>query len=175
MPLRSTCLCLLISEGGDRGREVLLGHKKTGLGLGKIVGLGGHVELDESPAEAAVREVREESGIGVRVDSLTELAHVTFLFPARPSWDMDVVVFASAAWSGQPVETEEIRPQWFSVSDLPFDRMWDDARHWLPRVLAGERLAATFTYAPDCETVADTASTAPPPPVLPPPVLPPPG
>jgi 8-oxo-dGTP diphosphatase len=163
MPLRSTCLCLLICEGGDRGREVLLGYKKTGLGLGKIVGLGGHVEPGESPAEAAVREVKEESGIGVRVDSLTELAHVTFLFPARPSWDMDVVVFASAAWSGEPVETEEIRPQWFSVSDLPFDRMWDDARHWLPRVLAGERLAATFTYAPDCETVADAASTALPP------------
>jgi 8-oxo-dGTP diphosphatase len=32
--------------------------------------------------------------------------------------------------------------------------MWDDARHWLPRVLAGERLRATFSYADDCETVA---------------------
>ena len=33
--------------------------------------------------------------------------------------------------------------------------MWDDARYWLPRVLAGERLRATFTYAADCETVAE--------------------
>jgi 8-oxo-dGTP diphosphatase len=32
--------------------------------------------------------------------------------------------------------------------------MWDDARHWLPRVLAGERLRATFSYEADCETVA---------------------
>jgi 8-oxo-dGTP diphosphatase len=32
--------------------------------------------------------------------------------------------------------------------------MWDDARYWLPRVLAGERLSATFSYAADCETVA---------------------
>jgi 8-oxo-dGTP diphosphatase len=163
--LRSTCLCLLTTDSGDaRGREVLLGHKKTGLGRGKIVGLGGHVEPGESPAEAAVREVKEESGIHVSVSALTELAHVTFLFPVRPSWDMDVVVFATAAWSGTPAETEEIKPQWFPVADLPFDRMWDDATHWLPRVLAGERLAATFTYARDCETVADaTISTAPPP------------
>jgi len=32
--------------------------------------------------------------------------------------------------------------------------MWDDARRWLPRVLAGDRLGAVFTYADDCETVA---------------------
>jgi 8-oxo-dGTP diphosphatase len=160
MPLRSTCLCLLTADSVDGGREVLLGHKKTGLGLGKIVGLGGHVEPGESPAEAAAREVKEESGLHVPVDALTELAHVTFLFPVRPSWDMDVVVFAAAAWSGVPAESQEIKPQWFPVADLPFDRMWDDARHWLPRVLAGERLTATFRYAPDCDTVADAAITA---------------
>lgn len=160
MPLRSTCLCLLLTAARqDRGREVLLGHKKTGLGQGKIVGLGGHVEPGESPAQAAVREVKEESGIHVPAGALTELAHVRFLFPVRPSWDMDVVVFASAAWSGTAAETQEINPQWFPVDDLPFDRMWDDASHWLPRVLAGERLAATFTYAPDCETVARAAIT----------------
>jgi len=160
MPLRSTCLCLLTRDSGDdRGREVLLGHKKTGLGLGKIVGLGGHVESGESPAEAASREVKEESGLHVPAAALSELAHVTFLFPARPSWDMDVVVFASDAWSGEAAETEEIRPEWFPVTALPFDRMWEDARHWLPRVLAGERLSATFSYAPDCETVADATIT----------------
>ena len=163
MPLRSVCLCLLTRDDDDRGREVLLGHKKTGLGTGKIVGLGGHVEPGESPAEAAVREVKEESGIHVAVGALSELARVTFLFPARPSWDMDVVVFASAVWSGEPAESEEIRPQWFPVTALPFDRMWEDARHWLPRVLAGERLTATFSYAPDCETVADATITALPP------------
>ncbi len=32
--------------------------------------------------------------------------------------------------------------------------MWQDAGQWLPRVLAGERLRATFTYAADNETIA---------------------
>lgn len=158
--MRSTCLCFLTTDSGDRGPEVLLGHKKTGIGLGKIVGLGGHIEPGEPSAEAAAREVEEESGIHVPAGALTELAYVTFRFPARPSWDMEVVVFESARWSGEAAETEEIRPQWFPVSDLPFDRMWDDSRHWLPRVLAGERLDAAFTYAPDCETVADASVTA---------------
>jgi len=38
--------------------------------------------------------------------------------------------------------------------------MWDDAKYWLPRVLAGERLSATFSYAADCETV-DAAAIGP--------------
>jgi 8-oxo-dGTP diphosphatase len=160
MPRSSTCLCLLTADRADRGREVLLGYKKTGLGQGKIVGLGGHLDPGESPAEAAVREVAEESGLRVPVAALTEVAHLTFLFPQSPSWDMDVVVFVSAAWSGTPAETEEIRPQWFPLDGLPFDRMWDDSRRWLPRVLAGERLTAAFTYAPDGETVATEVITS---------------
>jgi 8-oxo-dGTP diphosphatase len=167
VPLRSTCLCLLTrdrlaGDGGDGGsgaRDVLLGHKKTGLGTGKIVGLGGHVEPDESAAEAAAREVKEESGLCVAADSLVHAAHVTFLFPARPSWDMEVAIFTAATWSGEPAETEEICPEWFPVSALPYDRMWQDARHWLPRVLAGERLRAVFSYAADCETLAGQAIT----------------
>jgi 8-oxo-dGTP diphosphatase len=159
MPLRSTCLCLLTRTAGDGPREVLLGHKKTGLGQGKIVGLGGHVEPGESPAEAAVREVKEESGLCVTQPALTEAAHVTFLFPYRPAWGMTVVVFTCTEWSGQAAETEEIRPQWFPVSALPFGRMWDDAPRWLPRVLSGERLRATFSYADDNESVATESVT----------------
>jgi 8-oxo-dGTP diphosphatase len=157
--LTSTCLCLLTRTGADGEREVLLGYKKTGLGTGKIVGLGGHVEPGESPAEAAAREAKEESGIQVTFDSLLAMAHLTFLFPAHPAWDMDVEIFTTADWAGQAAETEEIRPQWFPVAALPYDRMWQDASHWLPRVLAGERLTATFTYAEDNESVATATIT----------------
>jgi 8-oxo-dGTP diphosphatase len=160
VPLTSTCLCLLTRTGGDGRREVLLGHKKTGLGTGKIVGLGGHVEPGEFAAEAAAREVKEESGICAAPGSLVLAAHVTFLFPAHPSWDMDVEIFTTTKWAGEAAESEEIRPEWFPVAALPFDRMWQDAGHWLPRVLAGERLTATFTYGEDNETVA-TASIGP--------------
>lgn len=154
MSPRSTCLCLLLRTGGDGAREVLLGHKKTGLGSGKVVGLGGHVEPGESAAEAAAREVMEESCLRVTPGSLTWAGHVAFRFPAHPSWDMDVEIFTTTDWTGLAAESEEIRPQWFPVSALPFDRMWQDAAHWLPRVLAGGQLTATFTYSADNETIA---------------------
>lgn len=155
MPLTSTCLCLLTRLAGDGERQVLLGRKKTGLGAGKIVGLGGHVEECESPAEAAAREVKEEAGIHVAPGALLEVAFVTFLFPSCPRWDMVASIFTSAEWSGEAVETAEVSPEWFPVTDLPLDRMWDDAKHWLPRVLAGERVRATFSYGDDCETVTE--------------------
>ncbi len=154
MPLTPTCLCLLTRTGADGGREVLLGHKKTGLGTGKVVALGGHVGPGESAAEAAAREVKEESGLCVAPESLTRVAHITFRFPARPAWDMTVEVFTAADWAGEPAESHEIRPRWFPAAVLPFDRMWQDAPYWLPRVLAGERLTAAFSYADDNEAVA---------------------
>jgi 8-oxo-dGTP diphosphatase len=159
VPLQSTCLCLLLRTRGDGVREVLLGYKKTGFGTGKVVALGGHVEPGESAAEAAAREVKEESGIRVAPGRLAEAAYVTFLFPVRPSWDMDVAIFTCDDWAGEPAESTEIRPEWHPVAELPFDRMWDDAPRWLPRVLAGERVRATFSYAADCETVADASVT----------------
>ena len=43
------CVCYLTRVAADGRREVLLGRKRTGLGLGKIVGPGGKVELGEVP------------------------------------------------------------------------------------------------------------------------------
>jgi 8-oxo-dGTP diphosphatase len=155
MTMTSMCLCLLTRSSAATGQEVLLGVKKTGFGAGKIVGLGGHVDPGETPAQATVREVAEESGIVVDFMDLREAGVVTFQFPARPKWDQIVSVFTADRFAGHAVESEEITPQWFTVDDLPFTKMWDDARFWLPQVLAGERLTAVVTFAEDCETVAE--------------------
>jgi 8-oxo-dGTP diphosphatase len=151
--ITQTCLCLITRTTGEQ-REVLLGLKKTGFGAGRWVGLGGHVEDGEKPVMAAAREVREESGLLVSPDALTHMALLTFRFPARPSWDQTADVFTTADYSGEPAESAEIAPRWFAQDALPLAGMWDDARYWLPRVLAGDRLAATITFADDCATVS---------------------
>jgi 8-oxo-dGTP pyrophosphatase MutT (NUDIX family) len=45
------------------GRVLLIHHRK----LDKWLPLGGHIELDEDPEQAALREVREESGLVVEL------------------------------------------------------------------------------------------------------------
>jgi 8-oxo-dGTP diphosphatase len=148
-----TCLCLIRRQSAD-GPEVLLGHKKAGFGAGKWVGLGGHVELGEKPVMAAVREVAEESSLVVSADSMQHCASIEFRFPARPSWDQTADVFVTSVFQGEASESDEIAPRWFAEDGLPLDLMWDDARYWVPRVLAGEHVNVVITFADDCATVA---------------------
>ena len=146
MPVRHQTLCFVFGHG-DRGqRQILLGRKKKGFGVGKIMGLGGHVDPGESEVECALREVREEAGIVIVPDSATWRAEFDFVFPAQPEWDAIVTVFFGERWSGRVRGSDEITPKWFDVDSLPFDEMWDDESHWLPRVLAGELLIGTITY-----------------------------
>jgi 8-oxo-dGTP diphosphatase len=150
-PTTAATLCLLVR--GQPPREVLLGYKKTGFGRDLYNGFGGKVEPGETPLAAAVREMREESGMHVRAEDMRCVAHLTFTFVAQPHWDQIVYVYLAARWSGIPVESREMRPAWFAVDRIPYAHMWADDRHWLPRVLAGERLRAAFIFADDNETI----------------------
>ncbi|MDA4121033.1 MAG: NUDIX hydrolase [Thaumarchaeota archaeon] len=56
-----------------RGRKVLLVLRKFPPNRGKWALPGGLVELGEKPSEAAVREVREETGLTVRIEGLLDV------------------------------------------------------------------------------------------------------
>ena len=48
------------------------------------------------------------------------------------------------AWEGEPRPSDEVVPAWYRRDAVPYDEMWDDARLWLPKVLAGERFRGWF-------------------------------
>jgi 8-oxo-dGTP diphosphatase len=154
-----TCLCLIRRQAAT-GPEVLLGLKKSGFGAGKWVGLGGHIEEGEKPVAAAVREVAEESSLVVAADSLQHMASIEFRFPARPSWDQTADVFVTSVYQGEAAESDEVAPRWFAEDALPLPLMWDDAKHWLPRVLAGQHVDLVINFADDCATVASIEPAA---------------
>ncbi len=148
------CLCFLIRIGSHGVREVLLGRKKAGFGRGKIVGLGGHVDPGEDSRSAAIREVWEEAAVAIKPDNIRLAGQVRFWFPAREAWNQVVDIFTADEWCGEVADSDEITPEWHSTPSLPFSAMWDDARYWIPQVMAGASVDATFTFASDCQTVA---------------------
>jgi 8-oxo-dGTP diphosphatase len=156
--MNETTLCLLVQ--GHPPQKVLLGLKLRDFGKGKYTGFGGKIEAGETAAVAAVREVAEETGIQIHQDDLQPRGQLTFLFAFRPAWSQAVHLFLAGRWQGQPVAGEEIEPVWFSLDDIPFDEMWHDGAHWLPRILTGEQIQARFVFQEDNETIREVTSQA---------------
>ena len=138
---------------GTPAAEILLGWKKRGIGESLFTGIGGRVELGETALDAAIREVREEIGVEVLHHDLHHLGTLNFRFPAKPEWNEVAQVFLITRWKGEPMETEEIRPAWFPVEQIPYEKMWHDYSFWLPDAIQGQPISATFTYAADNKTV----------------------
>lgn len=134
-----TCTLLFLR----RDEKLLLAMKKRGFGANRWNGIGGKVEAQETIEEALVRECQEE--IGVTPKNFWLVAVHDFVFTDGSS-DMQVHTFLCDSWQGEPVETEEMAPQWFTTTAIPYDEMWQDDRYWLPEVLAGQHLHTRFTF-----------------------------
>ena len=125
-----------------REDKVLLIHKKRGLGAGKINGPGGKIEAGESAMEAAVREVEEE--LEITPENLEEMGTLRFQF--MDGLAIYCVVFSTREFQGTPVETDEATPEWFYHNEIPYEKMWEDDRHWLPGMLQGKKFSARFDF-----------------------------
>jgi 8-oxo-dGTP diphosphatase len=153
MSLPEVCVIYLIRTLDNGEEEILLGRKKTGLGTGLFVGPGGKLEPGESPAQAIIRETSEEVGLTLREADLEIVGEMTYPFPFREEWSQKSWVFVARRWSGDVVASDELEPFWVPASRMPFDAMWDDAKYWVPVILAGGKVSATFSYGRDCATV----------------------
>ena len=146
-PLKQRTLVFLIDKINNR---ILLGHKKRGFGEGKLNGIGGKVEEGETVEQAAMREGFEE--VGIEFGKLTRVALLDFYFPYvdNPAkWNQQVVVYLCNRWHGHPIETEEIKPEWFPLNKVPHDQMWSDDVFWFPKVLEGSMIRAKFLFGKD--------------------------
>ncbi|WP_326559786.1 NUDIX hydrolase [Micromonospora sp. NBC_01796] len=137
----------------SRDRVLLVHHRKSGLWLYP----GGHVDPNEDPAEAAVREAREETGIDVDIVGKPSFEHsaVRSIVPPFAIIEMEVIdsrdgqhrhidfVYVCRAQPGAltPQVEEVAGVEWVAVDavadlNVPLE---------LPAlVAAGARWAATF-------------------------------
>jgi len=139
MPIEESVLCFIRNR---LDRQVLLIHKKTGLGAGLINAPGGRIKKDETPEQAAVRESHEE--VGIRVKNLSYSGNLCFQFTNGHS--IRGYVFQTETWLGEPLETAEANPFWCDESSIPYDKMWVDDALWLPQLLADRYFSGRFIF-----------------------------
>lgn len=120
-----------------RGDKLLLGMKKRGFGAGWWNGFGGKLETGETYAENVIRETSEEVGINLQESGLTHVADLVFRF--NSSVDVVTRAYVARDFSGTPMETEEMRPQWFALDSIPYDTMWPGDDKWIPLILPLEK------------------------------------
>lgn len=148
--MKETNICFLI-----KNNRVLLGMKKRGFGVGKWNGFGGKLKEGEDVRVATIRELKEEVGVDVLPGDLKEAGMIQFNFKDNADWDNFCYVFTATKWSGEPTESEEMRPQWYALDALPFESMWIDDPHWVSLVLAGKTIKAEFLFNEKGDAVLD--------------------
>lgn len=132
----------------------MLAMKKRGFGAGRWNGVGGKPEPGETIEQTAIRECQEE--ISVTPQALQRVASLTFKMHESDKYytELQVEVFVSRQWQGEPSESDEMAPKWFKLDAIPYADMWTDDIFWLPEVLKGNFVTATFHF-DENERVAD--------------------
>lgn len=102
--------------------KVLLGKRKNAHGAGDWSFPGGHLEYHESPEEACVREVAEETGLAIK-----NIKHVAFTNDIFDGDDMHyITLYLVADYDGGEVVLREPEKcegwEWFSWDNLPTPR-----------------------------------------------------
>lgn len=133
-----------------RDDQVLLIHRNKAPNLGLWIAPGGKVELDESPMDAAKREMLEETGLQVR--DLRWKGFCTEVSP-RPDWQWFLFIYVTDCFDGELTpDLREGALRWVSLPeyyhDLPIPQA--DAI-FAPRILSPDQdfFHAKFVYDQD--------------------------
>ena len=59
---------------------------------------------------------------------------------------MEVHIFHVLEYNGEPIETEEMKPQWFKLEEIPFESMWADDPYWFPLFLKKRKFKGMIIF-----------------------------
>lgn len=101
---------------------------------GKWIGIGGHIEKNESPDDCFVREVREETGI--QLQNFTKRGVVDFVSDTDENERMHL--YTAHVEHSQISECNEGTLKWIPKEEILKLNLWEGDRHFLIPLLNGE-------------------------------------
>jgi len=97
----------IVYRKGERGPEILVIEDR----FGRIAYPKGHLEAGETPEQAALREVEEETGIRVAIESYLGRVSYRYVLPGGSTQEKVVDVYLIRAVEG------ELSPQYEEIAD----------------------------------------------------------
>lgn len=127
-------------------RKTLMLHrvkKANDFHEGKWNGLGGKMELGETPEECVIREIEEEAGLKILEPHLRGI----LTFPAfAKEEDWYVFVYTADKFSGELIDSPEGRLEWIDDDKLLELNLWGGDRHFLKWIDEGRFFSGKFSY-----------------------------
>jgi 8-oxo-dGTP diphosphatase/2-hydroxy-dATP diphosphatase len=81
----------------------------------------------------------------LQVEHLEKIAELKFTFQTGEL--LLVHAYKVLTYEGEPIESEEMKPQWWPIINIPYLYMWPDDLYWLPQVLKGKKVIGDFLFA----------------------------
>ena len=125
-----TTLCYL-----ERDDKYLMLHrisKKNDINKDKWIGVGGHLEDNESPEECIKREIFEETGYDIPLDKLEFRALITFV-SQKGDYEL-MCLFTAKAPDGEPKECDEGKLEWVSKDKIYDLNLWEGDKIFLKKL-----------------------------------------
>lgn len=136
-----------------KNNKILLAQKKRGFGEGLFNGVGGKKQENETIYEAMLRETKEEIDI-VPLDAKLVAIMDFDLYLKGENVTEKMHTYIASDYEGEPTESEEMKPQWFDLDNIPYNNMFQDDILWLPEVLKGNKVRAYFDFDKDMNLIS---------------------
>lgn len=127
-----TTLWIMIKDG-----KIFLWEKKNGFAKWVLNWVWWKQEAAESIEECMIREAKEE--INIDIIEQEKIWVMTFVFEDKPERNLVMHIYNILNYTWDIKESEEVKPFWFDLSNIPYEKMWEFDKHWLPRFLDWEK------------------------------------
>lgn len=107
--------------------------KKNDLNEGKYVGIGGHIETNETKEEALLREAKEETNL-----TLLDYKYHAKIYFKDDDYEEIMYLFSSSNFIGELKECDEGELHWINVSEIFSLPMWEGDKYFLTPLMNKE-------------------------------------
>jgi 8-oxo-dGTP diphosphatase len=131
--MKNSVLCYI--EKDEKYLMLYRNKKNNDCNGGKWIGVGGKIEENESPDEALVREVNEETGL-----TLTRSAFRGIVTFVSDTWEGEYMyVYTADGFEGEICDCDEGELHWVEKDKLFSLPMWEGDRVFLKYLLTDSR------------------------------------